>query len=240
MKAKSTSETTERRAILYCRVSTSEQADSGLGLEAQRSRCEAYAVANGWVIAGVFVDAGVSAKSLERPELQQALDSLEAGDVLVALKLDRLTRTVADLAPLAERIERAGAEWATVAEKYDTGTANGRLMLGMMLQLSQWEREVIGERTAAALSAKRSRRERLGTTPLGYRTDADGRVTVDPDGQRAVARARALRAQGRTLQQIADTLTREGHPTARGGRWAPATIAKLLTPRYLETIGAGA
>ncbi len=224
------------KAVVYCRVSTSEQADSGLGLESQRTKCEAFCVANGLEIAGVFVDAGVSAKTLDRPELRKALDALKPGFTLVALKLDRLTRTVADLAPLADRIEQAGAEWATVMDKFDTSTANGRLMLGLMLQLSQWEREVIGERTSSALQAKRSRKERLGTTPLGFRTTDDGQVIEDRDEQATVNRARELREQGLTLRQVAARLADEGHRTKRGGRWEAATVALLVKPRYLETV----
>lgn len=230
-------DTTDRKAIIYCRVSTSEQADSGLGLEAQQKRCEGYCAAQDWTIAGIFIDAGISASTLNRPKLEEALAALEPGSVLVVLKLDRLTRTVADLAPLSEQIERAGAEWATVQEKFDTSTATGRLMLRMMLELSQWEREVIGERTSAALQQKKSRRERLGTTPLGYRTNEAGEVMTDDAGQATVSRARELRAEGLTLRAIADQLTREGHQTARGGKWAAMTVSKILRPRYLEQIG---
>lgn len=117
-----------RQAIIYCRVSTNEQVDSGLGLEAQQRRCIGYCEAHGWQVIGTFVDAGVSASSLGRPELEKAIAFLTPGSVLVVLKLDRLTRTVADLAPLNERVERAKAEWASVQEKFDTSTATGRLM----------------------------------------------------------------------------------------------------------------
>lgn len=225
-----------RNAIIYCRVSTNEQADSGLGLEAQQRRCVGYCEANGWNIVDIFIDAGLSAASLERVGLEKAIGALSPGSVLVVLRLDRLTRTVADLAPLSERIETANAEWASVQEKFDTSTATGRLMLRMMLELSQWEREVIGERTSSALQQKKIRRERLGTTPLGYKTASDGKVVIDELGQAAVKRARELREQGLTLRAIAKALTDEGHKTARGGQWQAETINKVLKLRYLETI----
>ncbi len=224
-----------RNAIIYCRVSTNEQASSGLGLEDQQRRCIGYCQAQGWRVAGIFVDAGISASTLTRPELDKAIASLSPGSVLVVLKLDRLTRTVADLAPLSERIEAAQAEWASVQEKFDTSTATGRLMLRMMLELSQWEREVIGERTSSALQQKKFRRERLGTTPLGY-TTINGQVTSDPIGQAAVNRARELHHQGLTLRAIAKVLTNEGHKTARGGKWAAETVSLILKTRYLEQI----
>lgn len=229
-------ETTEaREAVIYVRVSTTEQELSGLGLADQEARCRGYCAAQGWTVTGVYSD-GVSGKTLDRPELARALEALPRHGVLVALKLDRLTRSVADLAPLAERIAAKGADWVAVAENYDTSTATGRLMLRMVLELSQWEREIIAERTVAALQAKRSRLERLGTTPLGFRTDAEGRVTADPEGQETVARARELRQAGLTLQSIADRLHHEGRRTGRGGRWRTETVRRLLAVRYLERV----
>jgi len=224
-----------KQAIIYCRVSTQEQADSGLGLEAQEQRCRAYAIANNWSIAGLYVDAGISAKSIDRPQLQHALEALTPNSVLVVLKLDRLTRSIADLQPLSEQISRAGAEWVSVQEKFDTSNATGRLMLRMILELSQWEREVIGERTSSALQQKKRRKERLGTTPLGF-TTVEKQVVALPSEQVTVARARELRHQGLSMRKIAAKLTDEGHKTKRGGRWQAETIAKILKPRYVEQI----
>lgn len=224
-----------KQAIVYCRVSTQEQADSGLGLEAQEQRCRAYCVANGWPIAGLYIDAGISAKSIDRPQLQHALAALTPNSVLVVLKLDRLTRSVADLQPLSEQLIRAGAEWVSVQEKFDTSTATGRLMLRMILELSQWEREVIGERTSSALQQKKRRKERLGTTPLGFHT-VEKQVVAIPEEQATVARARELRYQGLSMRKIAAVLTNEGHKTKRGGKWQAETIAKILKTRYIEYI----
>ncbi len=228
------------KAVGYVRVSTDDQADSGLGLEAQRARITAQAMANGWELIAIHEDAGFSAKTLNRPGLQAALKDLGPGRVLLALKLDRLTRSVRDLYDLTAEIEKAGAEWASVMEKFDTTTATGRLMLAFIVQISQWEREVIGERTTDALGSKKTRRERLGTTPLGYvtTTGEDGTriVTLDPAEQATVRLARELRAEGRSLRQIAAALTDGGRKTKRGGDWRPATVRNLLAERYLETL----
>src|SRR4051794_30686679 len=118
-----------RAAIIYVRVSTTEQADSGLSLSSQEKRCRAYCDAQGWEVAGVCVDAGASAKDLHRPELEKALDALTPGGVLVVLKLDRLTRRVAHLEPISERIREAGADWVSISESFDSSSACGRLML---------------------------------------------------------------------------------------------------------------
>jgi DNA invertase Pin-like site-specific DNA recombinase len=187
----------------------------------------------------VYEDAGVSAKTLDRPGLQAALADLRAGRVLLALKMDRLTRSVRDLYGLIESIDNQGAEWACVAEKFDTTTATGRLMLNMIVQLSQWEREVIGERTADALAAKRRRGERLGTTPLGYKTvEEDGvkRVVVDDNETATVHLVRKLRADGMSMNKIATELTARGIRSKRGGTWRSATVANILAERYVETL----
>lgn len=228
------------QAVGYIRVSTAEQADSGLSMAAQRARIEAQAIANGWELIALHEDAGLSAKTLSRPGLRAALADLAPGRVLLALKLDRLTRSVRDLYELTDLIETAGAEWACVQEKFDTTTASGRLMLNLIVQLSQWEREVIGERTAAALSTKKVRRERLGTTPLGYETltaeDGTRRVIRDEAEQETIRLARQLRASGLSLRGVGQALAAQGRRTKRGGQWNPRTVALLMEDRYLEQI----
>ena len=184
----------------YIRVSTADQAESGLGLEAQRARIGAYALAQGWNLTGVFVDAGVSGKTLDRPDLRKAIAALRPGVVLLALKLDRLTRTARDLDELTALVQARGGEWATVEGNYDTSNAMGRFMLRLVAELAQLEREVTAERTGAALGEKRVRRERLGTTPLGYQTvrSAEGvcSVAVVAEEMETVRMARELRAGG--------------------------------------------
>lgn len=240
-RAKMNEPTEVTEAVAYLRVSTQEQADSGLGLEAQRARVEAYCTAQGWKLVSVHTDAGVSAKTLERPALRAALDTLCPGRVLVALKLDRLTRTARDLDELTALVHRNGGEWATVEGAYDTATAMGRFMLRVVADIAQMEREVTAERTSAALQAKRSRRERLGTTPLGYRTveTAEGRrVETDAEGQETVRMARALFDSGKSYRAIAAELTAAGRPTKRGGAWHPETVRYMVRERYMEEIAA--
>lgn len=229
-------------AVGYVRVSTNEQADTGLSLEAQRARIEAQATANGWRLVAVYEDAGLSAKTLERAGLRAAFDALRPGRVLLAVRLDRLTRSVPDLYSLDAEVSAQGAEWATVAERIDTSTATGRMMRTLLATLAEWEREVIAERTSAALKAKRARGERLGTTPLGFQTvrDADGaaRLVVDEAEQETVALARRLRAEGWTYQKIADRLAAEGCPTKRGGAWNASRVRKIVLPRLADGLTA--
>jgi len=224
-----------RTVRIYLRVSTEEQAGSGLGLEAQARRCRAYAEARGWDVVAVYTDAGVSAKTLDRSELRRALEDLRGGDVLIAFKIDRLTRTVADFPQLHEAVEAAGADLVTVEEQFDTSTAMGRAMLNMALTFSQLERELTGERTSAALHQKKIRGERLGTTPTGYRTHA-GKLQVDEVEMRIVVRARELNDGSRSLRDIGEALRAAGFVGKRGGALGPSAVTKLLGARYVEQL----
>src|ERR1039457_2781356 len=141
------------KAIGYVRVSTEKQADFGVSLEAQSEKVRAMAVVQGAELADVIIDAGESAKSLNRPGMARLLALVDGGtvDTVIIAKLDRLTRSVADLAVLLKRFERRGVSLVSVADALDTRSAAGRLVLNIMVSVSQWEREAIGERTRDAM-----------------------------------------------------------------------------------------
>lgn len=117
------------RAIGYVRVSTEKQADFGVSLEAQQEKVRAMAVVQGAELMGLVIDAGESAKSLNRPGMTEllALVDSRAVDVVIIAKLDRLTRSVKDLAELLERFTRRGVSLVSVADALDTQSAAGRL-----------------------------------------------------------------------------------------------------------------
>ena len=219
------------RAIGYIRVSTDKQAERGVSLEAQTEKIRAMAVVHGAELAQIIVDAGESAKSLDRPGMARLLALIDgrAVDVVIIAKLDRLTRSVKDLAELLERFTKRGVSLVSVAESLDTGSAAGRLVLNIMTAVSQWEREAIGERTRDAMSHKRAKGERVGTIPFGYRMAEDGsRLEEDPAEQDVLSRIQRLKAQGHTMRQIADELNRQGFTTRRGTAWRFQYVAAAL------------
>jgi len=202
--------------IGYCRVSTEEQANSGLGLEAQRESIQRYADSHGWTIEW-YVDAGLSAKSLDRPQLQAALDRLsvpvksrEVAGMVVA-KLDRLSRSVADFAGVLKQAR--DREWALVALDLgvDTSTPTGELVANVMMAVSQWERRVISDRTSAALQAAKRRGTQIGPTSSLPEATA--------------TRLMELRME-HTLEATAQTLNAEGFTTATGKRWDKHAVCK--------------
>ena len=193
------------KAIGYVRVSTEEQANSGLSLGSQRQRITAYCLAHQWELVATYEDAGLSGKKVERPGLLAAIGRLEAGWVLVAVKLDRLTRSIRDLFDINDRLEERGGELACVEDSLDSTTATGRLMRNLIIELSQWEREIISERTKAALAQKKLLKQRLGTTPLGYETikTPQGCCLVEhPEEQQTIHMVRTMRKSGLTLDAI--------------------------------------
>lgn len=216
------------RAIAYHRVSTDEQATSGLGLDAQHARTAAAVEARRWSLVATYVDNGRSGKDMRRPELAAALEALDAGhaDVLVVAKLDRLSRSVPDFARITERARARG--WSVVAldVDVDTSTPTGALVANITASVAQWEREIIAARTREALQALKARGARLGRP-----------VTLPESVRHRIATERTA---GRTLQAIADDLNAENVPTARGGRWYPSTIAKVLQSVELDATAAAA
>ena len=219
------------KAIGYARVSTDKQADRGVSLDAQQEKIRAMAVVHAAELADIIVEAGESAKSLNRPGMLRLLALVDSGKVqtVIVAKLDRLTRSVKDLCELLERFEKRGAALISVAESLDTSSAAGRLVLNIMTAVSQWEREAIGERTRDALSHKRSNGERVGNVAFGYRLAADG-VHVEPDEaeQAAIAAIQKLRASGHSLRYIAAVLNQEGWRTRRGSQWRLESVARVV------------
>lgn len=203
--------------IGYLRVSTEEQANSGLGIEAQREAIQRYAHQQGWTVVW-YEDAGRSGANLDRPALQEALARLhpKKRDVegLVVAKMDRLSRSVADFARLLELAQKR--RWSVVAIDLgvDTTTAAGELVANVMMSVAQWERRVIGERTSAALQTLKRQGVKLGRP-----------VTLPPASEK---RLLELRREGLSFAATADTLNAEGIPTAMGGVWHTSTVSKTL------------
>lgn len=218
------------RAIGYVRVSTDKQADRGISLEAQAEKIRAMAVVQGVELLDILVDAGESAKSLNRPgmaRLQAMVDSREVQTVIIA-KLDRLTRSVKDLGELLERFQKRNVSLVSVAESLDTGSAAGRLVINIMVSVSQWEREAIGERTATALQHLKANRRVYNHVPYGFSRE-DGRLAPLLEEQAIISRLKLYRSHGWTLQRIAGKFNAEAIPTKRpGGKWFPSTIKNVL------------
>jgi site-specific DNA recombinase len=208
------------QVIGYTRVSTEDQARDGVSLAAQQTKINAYAVVKDWELVDVIRDEGVSAKSMTRPGLQRVLALVESRQVeaVVVYKLDRLTRSVVDLNHLVEVFEKKGVALVSLQESLDATTATGRLMMNLLASVSQWEREVIGERTRDAMQHLK----------------AQGRVYSRPvfgetvDDRTLLTQMQREHAAGQSYHAIADQLQTAGVVTKRGGRWRANTVRQIL------------
>lgn len=205
------------RVIGYVRVSTDEQAVSGAGLAAQRKAILAECKRRGWEDVVILEDAGYSAKDLKRPAVQEALRALEGGEAnaLVVAKLDRLSRSMLDLAGVMAKAQKQG--WALVAldVAVDTSTPTGEAMAHVLATFAQLERRLISQRTRDALAIKKAQGVQLG------------RPRSMPEELRE--RIREMHAGGDSLAAIARTLTAEKVATAQSGvRWYPSTVRAVL------------
>lgn len=182
-----------KRAAIYIRVSTEEQAMHGLSLQAQRETLIKYAEDNGLKLAGIYTDEGITArkKYRNRAAFMRMLKDVKAGviDVILFIKLDRWFRNIADYYEVQRILDEYHVAWIATEERYDTTTANGRLNLNIRLSIAQDESDRTSERIKFVFDSKVKRGEAIsGKVPLGYRIE-DKRLCVDED---AAATARDI------------------------------------------------
>ena len=213
--------------IAYLRVSTTSQAESGAGLDAQHDACLRVA----GELAGVYRDEGVSGKTGldKRPALLEAIATLDKGDVLIVAKRDRLGRDPLAVAMIEAAVARKGARIVSAAgEGTDSDSPTDILMRRMVDAFAEYERLVIGARTRAALQAKKQRGERTGSIPYGKRL-ADNGVDLlnDESEQEILSVIFELNGKGLSLRNIASRLTSKGYQS-RGKAWHPQTVSNII------------
>lgn len=216
------------KAVGYTRVSSEGQAKDGVSLDAQRSRIEAWCHANGYELAAVHVDAGLSGgRADNRPALQAALaEACKQKAVLVVYSLSRLARSTTDAIAISERLSKSGADLASLSERIDTTSASGKMVFRMLAVLAEFERDQVAERTRSALAHLRNQGKRIsGRIPFGYSLAANG-VDLIPDAseREAIRLMQELRMQGYSLRRIATALTNRGIQTKTGTSWSAEAI----------------
>ena len=224
---------TKPKAIGYIRVSTTDQRDNGVSLEAQRTKIQAWSDANDYELSDIFSDAGISGKRADnRPGLQDALNAActVRGTALVVYSLSRLARSTRNAIDIAERLDKSGADLVSLSERIDTSSASGKMVFRMLAVLAEFERDLVSERTIAAMDHKRRNGERVGTIPYGYTLDPDGvRLIPDEAEQAVIEDIQAMRKGGAKLQEIADKLTSRGIVTKTGrSKWGHPAIRRIL------------
>jgi DNA invertase Pin-like site-specific DNA recombinase len=222
-----------RKAVAYIRCSSEEQADSGLGLEAQRQKIAAYCTIKGWTLVQVYEDAGVSAsKPLgTRPAGSRLLaDARRSKPIIVVSKMDRAFRSVADACDTIHRLDKLGVAIVSLAENFDTSENNpfAKAMIQITTVFSELERSLIKQRTKEALAVKRKRGERISRhAPYGF-DFKDGKLVANVQEQQAIVRIKDIFTHGHSLRKIATTLNAEGIKPKRGDKWVHASVRAVL------------
>lgn len=201
-------------AFGYCRVSTIEQAESGLSLDAQQEQIHAICRERGWQLERVFIEQE-SGAARDRPELASCMDfCAEHGErgVLVVTKLDRLGRSLIHTAEILQRSRDEGWLLMIADLGLDTSFISHRLVLGVLASVAEWERSRISERISEAMAQKRAQ---------GW----VGRPEIAEETKNLIM---DLHEMGRSYDEIISVLEAEGHETARGGEWRRGTISRVV------------
>lgn len=223
----------------YCRTSTDKQ---DISITVQQDKINAMAKIHDITVDRMIKDVGQSAKSLDRPGIQEIITGIEAEEIgtVIISKLDRVTRSVKDLYALIDLFNKHDCRLLSVQESLDTGSASGRLVIGIMGVVSQWEREAIAERTAQALQKNKAEGKAAGPPPFGFCRDLSRPVTrgnkisyphliEDKTEQEIlyIINYCATRHEA-TNNYISTYLNGKGYTTRTGRPWTPQGVAHII------------
>lgn len=221
-----------RTACAYVRVSTREQCSDGHSLGAQESRLRSLAEGQGVELGRVFVDAGYSAGTLNRPAVKELLVALQRGEIsaLYVTKLDRLCRSLADLLAVVRLCEKHDVALVSASEAIDTGSPAGRMMLSMLGAFAEFERARISERISDIAFDLRSRRQAYCRhAPFGFKRYGT-ELVPDASEQAALEVIRRMHSEGASYRQIAAWLTENGIQP-KGRAWYASSVRDVLRSR---------
>ena len=219
-----------KRAALYIRVSTQEQAQEGYSISEQKERLIAYCKAHDWLIADVYVDGGYSGSNLDRPGIKKLMDETDKFDVVLVYKLDRLSRSQRDtLYLIEEAFLPHDVDFVSMQESFDTATPFGKAMIGLLAVFAQLEREQIKERTRMGriARAKSGLYRGGGNVPIGY-DRIDGKLTINLYEAEQVRKIYDSYLAGLSIQRIRKLMAEAGYTTRYGNYSSWSTIRSIL------------
>ena len=212
---------------IYIRVSTEDQAREGFSLPEQKERLELYCKLNDYEIKEYYTDAGISAKTgNHRPEYERMLEDGRQGKInmIIAYKLDRITRSTKDWETLIEYSEKYDVALAFVNDNIDTTNANGKMISRIMMSVSQNEIERTSERTKVGLVGAIKAGNIPSQTPLGYKRE-NKKLVPDPLTKDIIVRMYQLYFEGNSYQKIANIFNEE---KVANKKWRDNTILEMI------------
>ena len=218
----------KRIAGIYTRVSTEDQAREGFSLGEQEEKLKEYYKFKEYEIYKIYKDAGISAKIDKRPAYQEMMQDVKDGkiNVIVAFKLDRITRSVFDIEKLMKFVNDYECDIDCMADESNTTTSNGRMVMRIMTSVSQNEIEKCSERTKFGMAGAIKQGHIPNKAPLGYTRD-EKKLVPDPLTNDIPIRIFNLYLEGNSHQKIANILNKE--KVLGKTNWLDSTIQKILT-----------
>ncbi len=219
-----------KRAALYIRVSTLEQAQEGYSIGEQKERLIAYCKAKDWIIADIYVDGGYTGSNLNRPGIQKLMSETDKFDLVLVYKLDRLSRSQKDTLYLIEEVFKVNnVDFISMQESFDTSTPFGKAMIGLLAVFAQLEREQIKERTWMGKIAriKAGLHQGGGFIPIGYDYH-DGKLVINPYEAEQVRKIFEWYIAGGSLKTITDRLQSEGYTNKYSSYSSWSTVRNVL------------
>jgi DNA invertase Pin-like site-specific DNA recombinase len=226
-----------KKAAIYTRVSTEDQAKEGFSLDAQIERLRSYCEARKWVIYKEYVDEGYSGRKIKRPGYQQMMADIDHWDILLVLKMDRIHRNSKNFMEMMDTLRRHDKEFVSMSESLDTSTAMGRFVMDIIQRIAQLESEQIGERVFAGMQQKaRTPVNRLGpdkspylgfNVPFGYRYQ-NNNLVIDEKEARIVKEMFMRFYNKKSITSIVKYLNDSGIPTKKGKKWSIWSVSYIL------------
>ena len=217
-----------KSAGIYIRVSTFDQAREGVSLREQEERLKEFCKFKRYNIYKVYQDAGISAKNDKRPAYQEMIEDVKKGNinVIVALKLDRLTRSVYDIEKLMKFVNDYECDIDCMADESNTTTSNGRMVMRIMTSVSQNEIEKCSERTKFGMAGAIKNGHIPNRTGLGFKRE-NKKLVPDPLTKDIIVRIFDLYLEGKSHQAIANIYNKE--KVLGKTNWYDSTIQKILS-----------
>ena len=228
MSMKITPNDTPTSAVAYLRVSTNEQADSQLGLKAQKASIQNFAKSQGLRIRKYYTDAGFSgAKGVQqRPALSEMLSNLKPNTVVIVQKIDRLSRDTFLNLWIEKECGKVSCQILSASGEGNGDSATDKLLRGIISNFGMFERELISQRTKNAMS-KLTRK--VGRPPFGFTYDSVGRLVKNKDEHQHLERMMELRSEfGNKWTQMSKKMNGEERPTQKGGKWYPMSVMQCV------------
>ncbi len=216
---------------IYIRVSTLDQAREGYSLEAQEKALRKWCADRGYDVYDLYADRGISGKDIDhRPEMRRLLQDATQGkyNIILFWALSRFTRSVSDLYQTMELLQAHNIDMVSYTEAFDTSTPMGRAMIGIVGVFAQLERELTGERVAAAAAERAAQGKRTCNEVLGYDLDGKDTFKINPAEAEYVRFCFTEYLKRKSLSEVAREADRREYRGKRGKRPTAWAIQKIV------------